>query len=199
MISRPVVSATLGGAVLGRPLAGLAAGAILELVALRHLPLGAARYPDTGPAGIVAGGAAATAAGPAGLGVAVLVGWAMGWAGSRTVAWLRSANTRLLTGVPTEELAARPSRVERRHRLAMALDAVRGAVLAGALLVPAVALVRVVPEPEGETAVLALLGGLVGAAALGAGAGGGALIGDRRNAVLVAAGAGGMLLLRTFF
>lgn len=196
MISRPLVSATLGGALLGAPLAGLAVGAILELLALRHLPLGAATYPDTGPAGVVAGAAAAGAAGPAGLAAAAIVGWATGWIGARTVTWLRGANTRVVGGMPPEELAARPARLKRRHGLAMAMDAGRGALLVGALLVPAVALAAVVPRASAGSGAAVAVGGVVGAAALGAGAGAGALTGDRRGAFLVALGAAGMLVLR---
>jgi mannose/fructose/N-acetylgalactosamine-specific phosphotransferase system component IIC len=55
MLARPLVAGFLGGAVLGRPLAGLAIGAVLELFAFETLPVGAARYPDWGPASVAAG------------------------------------------------------------------------------------------------------------------------------------------------
>jgi mannose/fructose/N-acetylgalactosamine-specific phosphotransferase system component IIC len=55
MLSRPLVAGFLGGAVAGRPLAGLAMGALLELFAFETLPIGAARYPDWGPAATAAG------------------------------------------------------------------------------------------------------------------------------------------------
>lgn len=197
MISRPLVAATLGGAVLGDPASGLLVGAVLEVVAMRHVPLGATRCPDTGPAGIVAGATSAVAAGPMGLGVAAVVGWGVGWMGSRTVEWLRWANTRIMAGPPAGELAVRPVRLERRHRLAMGLDGLRGAVVVGTLLVPAVALGRFVPGPEGGLAELALVAGLVGAVGIGAGAAGGSLSSDRWGGILVALGAGSMLALRT--
>lgn len=197
MISRPVVAATLGGAVLGDPAAGLLVGAVLEVVTMRHVPLGATRCPDPGPAGIVAGATGAVAAGPMGLGVAAVIGWGVGWMGARTVEWLRWANTRIMAGPPASELAVRPVRLERRHRLALGLDGLRGAVVVGTLLVPAVALGRFVPGPEGGVAELALVTGLVGAVATGAGAAGGTLSSDRWGGILVALGAGGMLALRT--
>ena len=50
MLSRPLVAGFLGGVAGGRPLAGLAIGALLELFAFETLPVGAARYPDWGPA-----------------------------------------------------------------------------------------------------------------------------------------------------
>jgi PTS system mannose-specific IIC component len=197
MISRPLVAATLGGAALGDPAAGLLVGAVLEVVAMRHVPLGVARRPDSGPAGIVAGATGAVAAGPMGLGVAAVVGWGVGWMGARTVDWLRWVNTRLVSGPSAAKLAVRPVRLERRHRLAMGLDGVRGAVVVGSLLVPAVALARIVPGPEGSLAELALVTGLVGAVATGAGAAGGTLSSDRWGGILVALGAGGMLALQT--
>ena len=59
MLSRPLVAGFLGGVVGGRPLAGLAMGALLELFAFETLPIGAARYPDWGPAAAAAGALAA--------------------------------------------------------------------------------------------------------------------------------------------
>lgn len=55
MLSRPLVAGFLGGWVAGRPLVGLAVGALLELFAFETLPIGAARYPDWGPAAVAAG------------------------------------------------------------------------------------------------------------------------------------------------
>lgn len=55
MISRPLVAATLAGAIVGEPGRGLLVGAILELVALETLPVGASRYPEWGSAAVVGG------------------------------------------------------------------------------------------------------------------------------------------------
>ncbi len=55
MISRPIVAATLAGAFLGHPPAGLMIGVVLELIALDTLPFGASRYPEWGSAGVVGG------------------------------------------------------------------------------------------------------------------------------------------------
>src|SRR5690606_15616708 len=55
MVSRPLVAATLAGWVVGDPLAGLTAGVLLELFHLAVLPVGAARYPEGGPASVLAG------------------------------------------------------------------------------------------------------------------------------------------------
>ena len=55
MISRPLVAATLAGALGGNAMAGLLVGAVLELVALETLPFGASRYPEWGSAAVVGG------------------------------------------------------------------------------------------------------------------------------------------------
>ena len=44
-ISRPIVSATLGGAFMGDAGAGMLCGVLLELFAHETLPFGASRYP----------------------------------------------------------------------------------------------------------------------------------------------------------
>ena len=44
MISRPLISATLGGLVMGDAASGMLVGALLELLTMRHPP-----YGDTGP------------------------------------------------------------------------------------------------------------------------------------------------------
>src|SRR5258706_4918532 len=56
MVSRPMVAATVAGAFIGRPPAGLLIGVVLEMIALDTLPFGASRYPEWGSAGVVCGG-----------------------------------------------------------------------------------------------------------------------------------------------
>jgi mannose/fructose/N-acetylgalactosamine-specific phosphotransferase system component IIC len=85
MISRPVVAATLGGALVGAPAQGLLVGAVLELIALETLPVGASRYPEWGSASTVAGAiygaTAVTTVGALMAAVfgALLVAWVGGW------------------------------------------------------------------------------------------------------------------------
>jgi PTS system mannose-specific IIC component len=55
MVSRPLVAATLAGAVAGDAERGLLIGAVLEMIALGTLPFGAARYPEWGSASVVGG------------------------------------------------------------------------------------------------------------------------------------------------
>ncbi len=87
MISRPLVAATLSGALIGQPGSGLLIGAVLELIALETLPFGASRYPEWGSAAVVGGALfAAHPQHPAGamavamlaaLATALLSGWSM--------------------------------------------------------------------------------------------------------------------------
>lgn len=55
MTSRPIVAATVAGAFIGHPQAGLLIGVVLEMIALDTLPFGASRYPEWGSASVVAG------------------------------------------------------------------------------------------------------------------------------------------------
>lgn len=136
MVSRPLVSATLGGAALGEPGGGILVGAVLELLSMRHPPYGAAKYPDTGPAGLVAG-AAYAAAGAASIGAlvtALIGGWATGWAGSYAAHARRKLNGRLVAN--PEGLARRPVLLERLVLGALAIDFGRGALITAGFLVP---------------------------------------------------------------
>lgn len=144
MISRPLVAGTLTGAVLGDPVAGVAVGFIMEAFALLVLPIGATRYPESGTATVAAVGAYLAVAGvplaPGALTVAVAFGLAWEWLGGETVILLRRQNGQLLE--QSEGVPAR--RLERLHLTAMALDFVRGAVVAVSGAVIAAALLRLV-------------------------------------------------------
>lgn len=184
MVSRPVVAGCAGGWILGDAAAGLAAGAVLELLVLRHLPFGGARCPDPGPAGLVAGVAAAGSGGPGPtvIAAAAAAGWAVGWLGEVSVRLRRRLAARLV-GDP--DALGGSAGVVRRHRLLTAVDFLRGALLGAAFVVPALVAVRLAAVP-GRTAAAALL--LVGGAALAGGAGSARFSTGRRAALLVAAG-----------
>lgn len=93
MVSRPLVAATLGGAVLGEPFNGLLAGAILELIALETLPFGASRYPEWGSAAVVGGALAALQPASAGaMSLAIVGALATAWIGGWTMVVLRRIN-----------------------------------------------------------------------------------------------------------
>lgn len=137
MISRPLVAGTLAGLMLGRPLEGMMLGAILEVFDLAILPIGAARYPESGTATVAATvsyiATTAVAEGLAALLLGVVFGLA--WervAGASVVLHRRLSEKILFRGEETIPSA----RVEARHLSTMGLDFVRGAVVcvAGALL-----------------------------------------------------------------
>ena len=142
MISRPLVAATLGGALVGAPGAGLLIGVVLELIALETMPVGASRYPEWGSTSVVAG-AIYGGAGPDVVGaliVAVLGALLFAWLGGWSMVTLRQHN----------------AVVARRRRVALEAGS-RGAVvdvqLAGltgdfvrAVLVSAVAYLVLVPS-----------------------------------------------------
>jgi len=189
MVSRPLISATIGGALMGRPAGGMLVGAVLELLSMRHPPYGAAKYPDTGPAGLVAGAAyAAAGAGSIEPLVAALIGgWATGWAGSYA-----GHARRLLNGALVADRAAiaRPGELERRVAAAQAIDFGRGALVTAGFLVPvtlAAVLAAGMPVAGGEAAFGAAA--LVTALAASIGAGARTTAPDRRAWAIVLLGA----------
>lgn len=84
MLSRPIVAATLAGALLGDPGGGLLIGAVLELIALETLPFGASRYPEWGSAAVVGG--------------AIFVHDPMAPAGSSSLAMIGALATAMVSG-----------------------------------------------------------------------------------------------------
>ena len=94
MISRPLVAATLAGALIGQSASGLLLGAALELIALETLPFGASRYPEWGSASVVGGAIFAThPSHPAGaMTMATLSALATTWIGGWTMVKLRQMN-----------------------------------------------------------------------------------------------------------
>jgi PTS system mannose-specific IIC component len=96
-ISRPLVAATVAGALLGSGTGGLLVGATLELIALETLPVGASRYPEWGSASVIGGALFARfgndSAGA--LTLAVLAALATAWVGGWTMVSLRRLNGRV--------------------------------------------------------------------------------------------------------
>ncbi len=98
-ISRPIVSATLGGAFMGNAGVGLLCGVLLELFAHETLPFGASRYPEWGSSSPVAGAAAAAGAAVGGVPMALLFAVPFGLLSASVGGWsmvrLRQLNARL--------------------------------------------------------------------------------------------------------
>jgi PTS system mannose-specific IIC component len=131
MLSRPLVAGFLGGVVGGRPLAGLAMGALLELFAFETLPIGAARYPDWGPAATAAGALAALRGGWDGtwmVGVMV-VALVAAWLGGLTMHLARRLNAVQVRRHEADLEAGNPRALVAIQLGGMARDAVRAAAL----------------------------------------------------------------------
>lgn len=131
MVSRPIVAATLAGAFIGHPEAGLLIGVVLELIALDTLPFGASRYPEWGSAGVVGGALfAAQPAGmpgalPASLLAALLTASISGWS---MVVLRRIIATRLERTRDTIEAGSRDALLFL-HLSGMTLDLLRAALV----------------------------------------------------------------------
>lgn len=134
MFARPLVAATLGGALAGSPMGGLVVGAALELIAQETLPFGASRYPEWGSASVVGGALFAGSPVPAAgaMTLALLAALATAWVGGWTMVKLRQLNakwaTRSRSGLDS---GARGTVIGLQLR-GMTADLVRGALLTAA-------------------------------------------------------------------
>src|SRR5690606_26006155 len=127
MVSRPLVAATLAGGVAGDPVAGLAVGLMLELFHLAVLPVGAARFPESGPAAVVAGAMHVMAAGvPGALLMTVAFALAWEWVGGASLRAARQINVRIVSGPDGH---ARAEQLQLRHLAAIGIDFVRGMIV----------------------------------------------------------------------
>lgn len=137
MLSRPIVAATLGGAVTGDMFSGLLAGATLELVALETLPVGASRYPEWGSASVV-GGALIGAYGetsPGSLSMTLFAAIATAWIGGWTMVQLRGTNAAMARRLRPAINAGNPHAVVGLQFAGLLADFIRGAVLTLAALI----------------------------------------------------------------
>src|SRR6185312_14044575 len=131
MLSRPIVAATLGGALAGNVAAGLLTGAVLEMLAMETLPVGASRYPEWGSASLVGGALAGSPAvmRPGAIVVGVFVGIATAWAGSWSMYALRRLN-----GVWAERALPAMETGSRRAVMGLQLRGLTADLLRGAVL-----------------------------------------------------------------
>lgn len=144
MLSRPIVGATLGGALMGSPEAGLVCGTALECLALESLPVGASRYPEWGSSSVVAGTVASVGATPHGLpdpgafAVAVLVGVLTAWIGGWTMVKHRKLIARFARPRLDQLAAGSRSTVVGLQVFGMTADLMRGALLGAVMFLVAV-------------------------------------------------------------
>ena len=131
MVSRPIVSATVTGALFGRAEDGVVVGAVLELFAIETMPFGASRYPEWGSAGVV-GATTYLVAGPSmagALAVATLAGLATALLGSVSMVWHRQFVARIAKTLRERIAAGSASAVSRLHVAGIVSDFWRGMVV----------------------------------------------------------------------
>jgi PTS system mannose-specific IIC component len=162
MLSRPMVAATLAGWIVSAPMQGFMVGALLELYLLVSFPVGGSRFPEGGPAAVVA---ATVAAGPFASGALALgvgLGLLWGQVGGYTVTALRRINERLAPD-PARTTVTRAG-VVKGHLAAVTLDFLRGFMLTFVGLLVGRALIRLAPLwplTEANTRGLLLVGAAV--------------------------------------
>jgi PTS system mannose-specific IIC component len=173
-VSRPIVSATLGGAFMGNAGVGLLCGVLLELFAHETLPFGASRYPEWGSASPVAGAAAAAGAAIGGVPMSLLFAVPFGLLTASIGGWsmvqLRQLNARMARR-RLDALARGSARTVAGLQVAGATaDLARSgmiSVVAAIIALPLVRWIAVQPAPMAPYAMpmLASLGGAVAAGA----------------------------------
>jgi PTS system mannose-specific IIC component len=168
MIARPVVAGAVAGLLLGDPAAGFRVGVLLELFALDVLPIGAARYPDYGPATVAATVVAAGSPWELSLGLAGTVGLLVSVVGGWSLQQLRRRNAEAVQRRAAALSAGESTVIRRLQYGGIARDALRSALLTAGGLVAAWAADRwLVLDRRTATALTLVLVGAGLAAALG--------------------------------
>jgi mannose/fructose/N-acetylgalactosamine-specific phosphotransferase system component IIC len=129
MIARPFVAGGVAGIILGDPMAGLRAGVLLELFALDVLPVGAARYPDYGPATIAAAALLAGAPWELSLGLAGTVGLLVSVVGGWSLQQLRRLNAEAVQRHAAALAAGESSAIRRLQYGGIIRDGIRSALV----------------------------------------------------------------------
>ncbi len=168
MIARPLVAGAVTGLLVGDPSAGLRVGALLELFALDVLPIGAARYPDYGPATVAATVVAAGSPWELSLGLAGTVGLLVSVVGGWSLQQLRRWNADAVQRHSAALAAGESAAIRRLQYGGIVRDAIRSALLTGGGLVAAWAAGRwLILDRATATALTLVLIGAALAAALG--------------------------------
>jgi PTS system mannose-specific IIC component len=149
MVARPVVAGTVAGWLAGDVDAGLRLGVLFELFALDVLPVGAVRYPDYGPATVVAVALASDSPWQISLGFSAALGLALAVLGGFGLQLVRRANARAIQHRAAALAAGESSAIRRLQYGSLLRDAARGAVLTGLGLACAWLLARYAwPDPS---------------------------------------------------
>jgi len=129
MIARPLVAGAVAGLILGDGALGLRLGIVFELFQLDVLPVGAARYPEYGPATVVAVSAGHLLTGAGGVAVGVLVGLPVAMLGGLSLHLLRRLNARAVHRVAARIEQGDARALVRVHVGGIVRDAGRAAVV----------------------------------------------------------------------
>jgi mannose/fructose/N-acetylgalactosamine-specific phosphotransferase system component IIC len=137
MLARPLPAGVALGLAWGDPAGGAAVGAALELVYAGVLPVGAARYPEVGLAGLVAAGTALAALpqlGAPGLLPGIAWGLVAGHIGRGLETWRRTRNAARVAAARERARAGAADALCRVVRASIARSALEGAFAATVLL-----------------------------------------------------------------
>ncbi len=142
MVSRPIVAATLAGLAFGSPAHGLIVGVILEMLAMETMPFGASRYLEWSSGSVVGAFVIAKLQGisPAALLIALICALGTSWLAGTSMIVLRKLNGRLVAGRRSELEAGAAGALVSLQLTGIALDFLRGALVASVAVLIAVPL-----------------------------------------------------------
>ncbi|MGH7561951.1 MAG: PTS sugar transporter subunit IIC [Gemmatimonadales bacterium] len=163
LLSRPLVTGAVSGAIVGDLESGLRIGAVLELFALDVLPVGASRYPDFGAATVAAVALGAGETWELALGPSVLLGLLYASAAGWTLVVQRRVTAWALRRHQAELDRGDPGVARRVHGIGLGAELGRSALVSALALLSA-ALVAGAPRldvPTGRAlALVVVVGGL---------------------------------------
>jgi mannose/fructose/N-acetylgalactosamine-specific phosphotransferase system component IIC len=129
MIARPLVAGAVAGWIVSDLDTGLRLGVLFELFALDVLPVGAVRYPDYGPATVVATALAAGAPWQFAIGLSAALGLVLAVLGGLSLQLVRRLNARAIQRRAAALAAGESPAIRRLQYGGLLRDAVRGAGL----------------------------------------------------------------------
>jgi mannose/fructose/N-acetylgalactosamine-specific phosphotransferase system component IIC len=129
MIARPLVAGAGAGLILGDFETGARLGMLFELFQFDVLPVGAARYPEYGPATVAAVSAGHLVTNVGGLALGAVVGLPVAMIGGLSLVALRRLNARSVHAAAAEIERGEPGALVRVHVGGIARDAARAAIV----------------------------------------------------------------------
>jgi mannose/fructose/N-acetylgalactosamine-specific phosphotransferase system component IIC len=129
MIARPLVAGTFAGLLVGDLEAGLRLGIVFELFQFDILPVGAARYPEYGPATVAAVAAAHWLGRVDAWGIGVGLGLLVALFAGNTLHWLRTANARAVRRAAAQLESGDVHALARIHATGLARDVARSGIV----------------------------------------------------------------------